>query len=65
MPKDNKTKSEWERGKDALYVIMGWIPTDQLEAFATMINEQKFRNSCGYKAFINQLKKKANGTKVT
>lgn len=55
MADNNETKTDWERGKDALEIILQFVSVEKIEALASkMQSNQVFRQQA--KLFLNSLK---------
>lgn len=42
-------KSDWERGKDCLEIVLKHFTIEQLEALANNLNDKQFQSSLKYK----------------
>lgn len=55
MAGEQEQKTEWQRGQDALEIILGWVPIEKFEALAKKIDDPDFRKSMQYKIFLSSL----------
>lgn len=49
------TKTEWERGKDALEVVLQYVDVSKVEKLAQKLKDPTFRQSMAFKMFIQSL----------